>query len=271
MTDIDVAYLREKNVAQLLESLAADIVTQKPSDPEAFLRSRFSTGEVGAIARGEECRLHCFTLDPSCALALIATSYARINLDYTEVDFDTQAQLTPQFSRVNAFQRVPVLEHQGVVLLEPGSICRYLCHTTAAYPSSTRDRAKTDAAFEAIRCYLLPDVTAAVYEKVLNPRRLRRPCDPLGVAQAVDKVKATLAAIGRQFFRESAWVVGREFSIADMALAACAFSMTQVVGELLVFNEGTLQTWWAAAQNERCVMDGLRGFANAAAAQKAAR
>jgi hypothetical protein len=49
MTEVDVKYLREKNVPALLEKLAAEVVARKPADPEAFIREKYAVGDEHLI------------------------------------------------------------------------------------------------------------------------------------------------------------------------------------------------------------------------------
>jgi glutathione S-transferase len=266
MSDIDVKYLRDNGIPQLLENIAADIATQKPADPEQFLRDKFALGadDTGVMA-GDDVKLHANSLDPSCATVLIAAAYARATVDYAEIDVEANMHMAAAFTAVNPYQKVPVLEHKGLTLYDSGAIARYLCHGKPALPLAARDRAKIDVQFEAIRGTALAEATAAAVECVFAPRRNRRPVDRTAVSAAVERFQAALATVVTTSFKHSVWVVGKDLSIADMALGAAAFTMHSVVGVDCFAADGPAKQWWAAMQAESCFVDGLRGFAAAAA------
>lgn len=264
MADIDVKYLRDKNIAQLLESIAADLATQKPSDPEQYLRDRFAVADAGGITQGEAVKIHASQLDPCCALVLIAAAYARASVDYAEVDIEANKHLSTEFTAINPFQKVPVMEHKGLVVNDSGAIVRYLCNGKPALPLAARERAKIDAAFESIRASSLADATTAATEAVFAPRRSRRPADPVAVGTAVQAVKDSLRVVAERFFKESEWMLGRSITVADLALAAVAFTMAQTVGQDC-FTDGPLKVWYDAMQKEAFFVESMRGFSAAAA------
>ena len=268
MAEVDVKYLRERGIAQLLESIAADLAIQKPANPEQYLRERFalSGGDTQGINQGDSVTVHASSLDPCCAMVLLAAGYARVSVDYSEVDIDTNKHLTSDFTNMNPFQKVPVLEHKGLVVTDSGAIVRYLCHGRPALPLAPRDRARFDAAFEAVRSNLLPEVTAAAVEAVFAPRRSRRPIDQAALSASVQKVRDVVATLNATYFREGNFVVGRSITVADIALAAAAFTMANVVGQD-VCNDGPIKSWFESIKRESFYSDSLKGFAAAAAAQ----
>ena len=265
MADIDVKYLRDKGVPQLLEGIAADIASQKPADPEAFLRARFAGGSAGGVSAGEEVKLYANQLDPGCAMALVAAAYARVAVVYSEVDVSKNQHITPEFGRLSPFHQVPVLDHNGVVLADAGAVTRYLCSGTPATPQGARERAKVDAAFEAIRTHVLPAATAAAQETVLLPARNHRPIDQHALQAHVESTRSALRTVATAYFKDSTWVVGKDFSLADIALAAVAFTMKNTVG-VDCFGEGSLKLWFDAVQREPSYAQGLKDYMAAAAA-----
>jgi len=268
MAEVDVRYLRDKGIAHLLESIAADLAIQQPDNPEQYLRERFALSSSDpsqkGVAQGDTVTVHASSLDPCCSLVLLAAGYARVAVEYSEVDIDTNKHLTSAFTALNPFQKVPVLEHQGLVLGDSGAIARYLCHGRPALPLAPRDRARIDAAFEAVRNQLLPEVTAAAVEAVFAPRRSRRPVDQAALAATTQRVREVVTTITAAFFRDSVWVVGRTMSLADLALAAAAFTMANVVGQD-VFTDGAAKVWFDTMQRESFYTESLKGFAAAAA------
>lgn len=266
MTEIDVKYLRDKGIAQLLESIAADLALQKPTDPELYLRERFALADASTqgVAPGDDLIVHSSNLDTSSAMVLIAAAYVRASVEYSEVDVETNKHLSVNYLAVSPFGKVPAIEHKGMVVTDGGAIVRYVCHGRPALPLASRDRARIDSAFEAVRTSLLPEVNAAAAEAVFAPRRNRRPVDRVALSAAVQRVRDVIATINETYFKDSVWVVSRSLTIADIALAACAFTMANVVGQD-VCTDGPIKAWFDAVQREPCYSEALKGFAATAA------
>ena len=263
MSDIDVKYLRDKGIPLLLESIAAELVTRKPSNPEAFLKEKFALGE-NALKRGENVKIYAKTLDPFCAVVLLAAGYAGANVEFVEVDAD-RGMMPADFANVSPFLRVPIVEHAGVTISECGPACRYLCNGSPALPLASRERGKIEAAFELVHNVLLPQAAEAVREKVFSPQSNKRPVDQVSVTAAVDRFSQILASINDRCFKDGIWVVGKDMSVADMALAAAIFSVQNVVGmECLSDRVASVKVWHDTIQKEEFYRESLKAFSAAA-------
>ena len=263
MAEIDIKYLREKNVPTLMEKIAADIVARKPADPEAFLREKYAMGDEGQPKRGDNARVFGVKLDPGTGTVLMACAYVGITPAMTEVD---PSIATADFTTVSPLKRYPVLDHQGIVTVEVGAATRYIAHATGALPLAPRVRGGIESAFEVIQNSVNADATTAANERVFTPTRSARPVDHVAVSAAAERYKVNLAQLEAMYFKESEWVVGKEPSIADMSLASAIFTFQHVIGIDAVEGRPIIAKFWNAVQQQKFFSDSMKGFTAAAVA-----
>lgn len=273
---MDTKYLREKNVAAILETIAAEIVVQKPNDPEAFLRDRFSEAKEDVFRAEDNVVLFTSQLCPASEVALIVLSFVKTtipcNVNIVELP-DAGGPYPTEFTAASPFGRVPALSHNGLGVVEVGPVVRYLCGRSSACNGSggaagtARQRGKVDAAFETIMQNVFVESVTAVNERVFAPKKHQRPADSISVQAAATKFRSALSQLQNApaFFSESQWVVGSSPTIADFALAAAVFSMHNVAGFDCVTGLEKIGKWWAAAQQETWFAEGLRTSLAAAA------
>jgi glutathione S-transferase len=249
MSEIDVKYLREKNIAQLLEAIASELVVKKPVDPETYIRDRFDAAE-DRFKANDEVRLYGTTLDPNTTVSLLAGAFAKLRMLLVEVPVDGPAPT--DFTAVSPFGRVPVVDHNGTVVLECRSVVEYLCAHTSAVPVNAKDKAKVLSALEVIQLNVLTEAITAVNEKVFLPKRNNRPVDAAAVQSAATKFRSALATFqsGHGYFLESHWVFGNSVTVADLVLAGAVFSLHYVAGFDCVTGLDKISKWWAAMQEE---------------------
>lgn len=256
MGDAEVEYLKDKNIPMLLETLAAELVVHKPGDPEAYLRERFAAGgESSESNERDPIAIYGTMLCPRTAIARMASVYSKATTTFKEIpDVKTIAHVAP-------FGRLPALEHSGLVVAEVGPVVKYLCQQSIVYPVTTRNRFKVESAFDTVVCNVLPEAVAAVDEKVFLPQKNNRPVDTAAVQASASRFRSALIQLQTgQFFVESEWVAGKTCSIADLALAACVFSLHTVAGFDCLSGLAKIEKWWAAIQRERCFTFGLKEF-----------
>lgn len=262
MGDVDVKYLRDKNVPQLLERLAAEIVTKRPADPEAFLAERFALGSDGNVRRGEAVKVYGISLDPATTAVLLAAGYAGVAVEYAEADPLRTGSV--DINVLNPFGRAPVLEYHGTTVLEAAAIVRFLCNGTNALPLRARFRVRIESAFEVVSANVLPLAVNAANVKYFEPRRKSRPADNTAVTAVVERFTESLVPLMSLYFKEGVWLVGTEASVADLCLGAAVFTIQHVVGVDAMRSDG-LKKWWDALQREPYFQTSLRGFAAVAA------
>jgi glutathione S-transferase len=186
----------------------------------------------------------------------MSCAYVGLAVSFTEVD-DTLNP--PEYLAVSPFKRSPVVEHQGCVAVDSAS-ARYVLHSTPALPVTLRNRSVVESAVETILATLTVEATTAVSGRVFIPRRANRPVDHVAVSAAVERFKAYLPTMEQNFFQESAWVVGKEVTLADLTLASAIFVIQNVIGVPVALADTKLGAFWAVAQKQPFFTDSMRSF-----------
>lgn len=260
MTEIDAKYLRDKRIADLLETIAADIVVKRPANPELYLKERFSVQAEEVFKPSEPAVLYTRTLDPLCSVALMAAAFSRVPLQHIEVGGN--AVIPKDFNTISPFGRVPAVDHCGMAVLECGPVVRYLCSQTTALPSALRERVKVDTAFCVIENNLLSEAAAAVNERVFAPKNSGRAVDVVALQSIATRFRASLSYLQStpSLFSDSQWIVGKQATVADFALAAAVFAMMNVAGYDCLTGLEKITTWWEMVKAEKFFVEGMRDF-----------
>jgi glutathione S-transferase len=166
------------------------------------------------------------------------------------VDILRGEQFTAEFLRLNPKAVVPVLVHDGAVIVESTVICEYVEDVFAAhpiYPSDPLERARVRVWTKAVDEELHPACSAITYvvshrhsilrngvgnfeeflaqggAEGMAARQLKWQWIQLGLEApgAADKIKLYDAYLHKMedALRDSDWLVGARFSMADIALA----------------------------------------------------
>lgn len=151
----------------------------------------------------------------------------------------------------NPFGRVPVLEHDGMLLYETQAILRYVDRAfpgPALQPADCRAAARMDQMMNIVDWYLFPSVSiAVVFERLVKPKLFGAPSDEQAIAAALPKARLCVAEVERLI--AGPHVCGDALSLADLTLAPH-------VGYLLMTPEGAeitaghpqLMAWHARMQ-----------------------
>lgn len=70
-------------------------------------------------------KLHMLAISPSCQRVFATFANKGVEYDTVEVDI-SQAQRPADFEKISPYGKVPVLEHQGEVLIESANIVQYI-------------------------------------------------------------------------------------------------------------------------------------------------
>jgi glutathione S-transferase len=243
MSEVDVKYLRDKNVPILLEKLAAEIVSKKPQDPELFLRERFSLGDEGFVKRGDTVKVYGVKLDPMTGFVLVAAAAVGAKVDLVEVDLSKPPQ---DFISASPFLRAPILDYKGATALESAA-ARFLCHNTPALPLAAQPRMVRESALEAVMSTVFSEATNAINEKIFLPKKAARPVDNVAIVSIVERTKNYAGQLERAYFRESEWLTGTSPGIADYAFGVAIFTFHSVIG-VEIANSPKLAAFWSAFQ-----------------------
>lgn len=162
-------------------------------------------------------RLHYDPASTTCRPIILFAAENGIEMDFQLVDLFSDENRSDWYTRLNANQAVPVLEHDDFVLTESSAILKYLADLTdsPAYPKDLRQRARVNEVMDFFNTYLMRDyVYGLVYSRVLGHYRLSGPAQAQVIAlhepRAARRLKALDTWIGAKTF-----ICGDSISIAD--------------------------------------------------------
>jgi glutathione S-transferase len=144
------------------------------------------------------------------------------------------------------FGVVPVLDDDGFVLLESRAIIRYLDgrlgHPTLT-PSRPKDAARMDQWLSIDQSYVAPHLRTLAVERILKKHE-GIDADPAAIRAAEGALGSSLAIVN-QALRDSAYLAGESFSLADISLLPYVASLPMVGAEGLLVDLPHLRGWLA--------------------------
>jgi glutathione S-transferase len=146
------------------------------------------------------------------------------------------------------FGKVPVLDHDGIRILETSAITRYLNDVLpgpSLIPASPKDRARMDMVIGLIDSYGYGALLGGVAAYHLFPDFVGGKNDAAREA-GIETGKKVLE-FAMQTKGTSAFIAG-ELSLADLYLAPIAFYLSLAPDRDVVFNVPGFAAWWASIQ-----------------------
>jgi glutathione S-transferase len=168
-------------------------------------------------APGGSLRLHYDPASTTCRPIILFASENGIPLDYQLVDLFSDENRSDRYTRLNANQAVPVLEHEDFVLTESSAILKYLADLTdsPAYPKELKARARVNEVMDFFNTYLMRDyVYGVVYSRVLGHYRLQGPAQKQFIALHEPRAAKRLTALDT-WIGNKPFICGNEITIAD--------------------------------------------------------
>jgi glutathione S-transferase len=149
------------------------------------------------------------------------------------------------------FGYVPAFEHDGFPLYETSAIIRYVDRAFPGpklQPDDVRQLARMDQIIGIIDSYAYPSIVSKlVIERLVAPM-MGRGADEATIAEAMPRVKLSLAELDRLAAGDG-FLVGGALSLADIHLAPIFFYMTQTPeAASLLEPHGKLRAWWSAME-----------------------
>lgn len=161
-------------------------------------------------------------------------------------------QRTPEFTKLNPLQKVPVLEDNGFILTESDAILKYLVGRCALadhwYPLDPQRRARVDEYTAFHHTNTRPHAAKVFILQVLIPAQTRSPVDGPALDRAVSDLERTLDVIESMFLKRQAFLCGSDISIADLL---CVCELMQPLGgdRDVLKSRPLLQSWRSRVQS----------------------
>jgi glutathione S-transferase len=146
------------------------------------------------------------------------------------------------------FGKVPVLDHDGMRLLETSAIVRYLNDVlpgTSLVPASAQDRARMDMVIGVVDSYGYPSLIGGVAAYHLFPDFVGGKSDAMRKSGLADGRKVLELAMKTK--GASSFIAG-DLSLADLYLAPIAFYVSLTPDCAALFDVAGFDDWWAKIQ-----------------------
>jgi len=155
---------------------------------------------------------------------------------------------SPEHLQRHPFGKVPVLDHDGVRILETAAITRYLNDVLpgkSLIPSTPKDRARMDMIIGIIDSYGYAALLGGVCAYHLFPDFVGGKSDAAR-ANGIEKGKIVLK-LAMDTRGGSAFIAG-DLSLADLYLAPIAFYLSLTPDKDVVFDVPGFADWWGRIQ-----------------------
>jgi glutathione S-transferase len=155
---------------------------------------------------------------------------------------------TPEHRERHPFGKVPVLDHDGMRLLETTAIARYLNDVLpgkSLIPSAPKDRARMDMIIGLIDSYGYGALTGGVAAYHLFPDFVGGKNEAMrrgGIENGRKVIEIAMKTKGSSPF------IAGDLSLADLYLAPIAFYVSLTPDKDQVFNVPGFADWWAKIQ-----------------------
>ncbi|MDX1975365.1 MAG: glutathione S-transferase family protein [Rickettsiales bacterium] len=134
----------------------------------------------------------------------------------------------PDFQAISPLGKIPAFQDDRIALADSSVISLYLEKTypePALYPTDTVQFAQALWFEEFCDGALVPAMSVIYFQKFFNPTYLAKPTDQALLTEAIEvKVPPLLDYLESQLVLNQ-WIVGQEFSIADIALTVGFLNM----------------------------------------------
>jgi len=191
-----------------------------------------------------------YGFDGSTYVRTVRMLLAEKGADYDQVPVNVLAgePREPEHLERHPFGKVPVLDHDGMRILETSAIVRYLDDVLPGpsfTPDNPRERARMDMAIGLYDSYgYMALVGTAGYH--LFPDFLGNP-DAAFLEDSITEARKVLTEL-MKIRGDSACIAGDRPSLADFYLAPACFYVSLVEDAARVFDAPGFQDWWQRVQ-----------------------
>jgi len=160
-------------------------------------------------------------LSSNARRVMMTALHLGLKLDVTEIDLGSPDDRR-RLAEINPNVKVPVLEHDGMLLWESGAIMQYLAELApqqAVYPEGRRARADVNRWLFWACQHFSPSVGIFTWENVWKKFVEGTEPDPVELARGAAEL-AQYAQVLDQHLANREWLCGDGLTLADFAVAA---------------------------------------------------
>ncbi|XP_014360250.2 glutathione S-transferase theta-1 [Papilio machaon] len=184
---------------------------------------------------------------PSRALYILLKA-TKCNFESNYVDLRKGEHYTEGFSKINRLQKVPVIDHNGLLLSESVAIINYLSREgvipETLYPRDSRTRALVQEYLEWQHVGLRLHCAMYFRVKYLDPILLGRTPSEEQIKGYEERMVSALQLLETKWLgRGTDFIVGNNVTVADL-WAACELEQPRMAGFDAKDKFPNIATWW---------------------------
>uniref|UniRef100_A0A8C9S7W5 Glutathione S-transferase theta 2 n=1 Tax=Scleropages formosus TaxID=113540 RepID=A0A8C9S7W5_SCLFO len=176
------------------------------------------------MAETEVLEVYLDLLSQPCRAVHIFLSHNKIPHKLRIVALRKGEHKTPEFTKLNPMQQVPVMVDKGFVLTESDAILKYLATNYNVpeywYPRDPERRARVDEYTVWHHTNIRPPAAKVFLIELLRPHMLGQLVDLLMLEKALGQLSETLDKLESMFLKRQAFLCGDDITLADL-LAVC--------------------------------------------------
>ncbi|XP_045773143.1 glutathione S-transferase theta-1-like [Maniola jurtina] len=188
-----------------------------------------------------------FLSQPSRALYILLKT-AKCDFEKKLVDLRKGAHFTDEFTAINRFQKVPVIDHNGFILTESVAIIKYLSRENlipdSLFPKESKSQARVDEFLEWQHLGLRAYCAMYFIVKVVNPKFTGKSPRAETLMGFEKRMISSLETFEKHWLQNGTeYIAGDSITVADL-LAACELEQPRAAGYDPAENFKDISTWW---------------------------
>ncbi|XP_029915415.1 glutathione S-transferase theta-2 [Myripristis murdjan] len=204
------------------------------------------------MATGRFVEVYLDLLSQPCRAVHILLACAKVPHRVRTVALRKGEHRTPEFTKLNPMQKVPVMVDNGFVLTESDAILKYLANRYDVpehwYPRQPERRARVDEYTAWHHTNTRPHAAKVFFLEVLAPRMSGSPVDEDRLSRALSDLSTTLDLLQSMFLRRQPFLCGDDITVADL-LAVCELMQPLGGGRDVLRDRPQLQRWRSRVQS----------------------
>ncbi|XP_071370734.1 glutathione S-transferase theta-2 [Centroberyx affinis] len=204
------------------------------------------------MATGRLVEVYLDLLSQPCRAVQILLSCNRLPHTVRTVALRKGENQTPEFTKLNPMQKVPVMVDNSFVLTESDAILKYLVTKYNLpehwYPRQPERRARVDEYTAWHHTHTRPHTAKVFILEVLVPRLSGSAVDQDKVGRALSELGGTLDRLESMFLRRQPFLCGDDITVADL-LAVCELMQPLAGGRDVLQDRPQLQRWKSRVQS----------------------
>ncbi|GAB6023660.1 Glutathione S-transferase theta-1 [Chamberlinius hualienensis] len=158
------------------------------------------------------------------------------------------AHLAEDYAKINRFQKVPAIDHDGFKLAESVAIFQYLSRELGDaigpnwYPKDPKLAARVDEFNSWQQHNLRAHGSLYFMTKFIEPTLFGKPVNEGKLAKHAENLEATLDKVEKYFLNNQKFLCGDQITVADL-LGSCEVEQPRAVGYDVYKNRPILKAW----------------------------